>query len=138
MQNHPSLSEETFSLGRMLSTPVPNRLLEETARLPATPARVLLVVVRMTLGWHAGSRSERRASATISYRDILRATGLRSPVAVSSAVDYLVKAGIVETMAEDGTALDTGADRRRNRAALRFRIARRFVEERCGQACGKP
>jgi len=121
---------ESFNLSYIRSTPVPNRLLEIAARLPSTSIRVLLVVIRMTLGWQAGGRLNRRAAATISYREILHATGLRSAVAVSRAVNYLVRTGIIETVSEDGMSLLTGAERRGRRRPLRFRLVRTFVEER--------
>ena len=119
---------DTYNLGNIRSTPFPNRLLEAATTLPETQLRIVLVVVRWTLGWHGGSRTERKASVSLTYRELLRLIGLRSPTAASRAVGALVSAGILEILTDNGTNLSTAAERRRYPGTLRFRIAPGFVE----------
>lgn len=120
---------DTYSLRRIQSTPFPNRLLDAVLTLPETQARVVCLVVRLTLGWSAGRGGERRASVGLSYARILKAIGRRSPTAVGRAVEALVGCGMLEVLADSGERLETPAERRRYHRALRYRLAPGFVEE---------
>jgi len=125
---HSGQTGDTYDLRSIRSTPFPNDLLDVAMRLPSTEARVLMAVVRLTLGWKAGSGAKRRASVRMTYRDMLTMIGLRSPTVVGRAVGSLARAGILEVVADDGSPLSTAAERRRYHGALTFRVARRFVD----------
>ena len=104
--------------------PIPNRLVDEILpMLRDTELRVLLIVLRQTLGWREGSdtggwRYKRRD--WISHSQMVKRTG-RGSEAISKAVDALVQRGllIVETMA--GKPLVTPAERRRYLGRLYYR-----------------
>lgn len=106
------------------AVPVPNRLFDDVMPgLSDTQLRVLLVVLRQTLGWREGDdrggwRHKRRD--WISQGQMARRTG-RGTVAVSRAVAALVDAGLV--VAEDyrGRPLDTPAKRRMHIGHVYFR-----------------
>jgi len=119
---------DSYDLSKIRSTPFPNRLLETAVTLPQTQARIILVIVRWTLGWKAGSRTERKASVSLTYRELLRLVGLRSPGVVGNAVAALVDGGIIDVLSDDGQLLVTSSQRRRYPGTLRFRISKRFVE----------
>src|SRR5579875_722999 len=97
--------EDTYSLERIRSVPFPTRLLELTLTLPETQARIVLYIVRATLGWKAGSRSERRASFYTTHRALRERVGRSSTVALTQNLEVLVRLGIVEVVTAEGKAL---------------------------------
>jgi hypothetical protein len=102
------------------TTPVPNHLLDEVMpRLSDTQLRVLLVVVRSTLGWQVGNR--RKEKDWISHRQLQARTG-RSSAVVSRAVAGLVAQGMIRvTDANDRELADT-SQRSRNRGHLFYSL----------------
>jgi hypothetical protein len=134
MQQAEGIPREAFQLSRIRSTPFPNALLDRCVSLPETQLKVVLAVVRRTLGWRAGSSGERRASVSMSYRQIMRLTGLKSRSAVGRAVAALIDDGILTASSDYGTPLDTPELRRRHPSALRLGVEPEWVETR--QKCG--
>ena len=103
------------------TTPVPNGLLDGAMpRLRDTELRVLLVVVRQTLGWQEGPSSARRKERDwLTQSQLMRRTG-RASGAVARAVDALVRAGLIEVSDRTGAPLGTPAERRRHLGRLYY------------------
>lgn len=105
------------------SVPVPNALFDELLpRLSDPELRLLLVVVRATLGWReadgrGGWRYRRRDWLT--NRLLARRTGCSS-AAVSRAVQSLLAAGLIRVESAEGEVLATPGARRRNMGRLYF------------------
>jgi DNA-binding MarR family transcriptional regulator len=106
------------------STPVPNALLDGV--MPAlgdAELRVLLVVVRQTLGWQDGADwRTRKERDWLTQSQLMRRTG-RGNQAVSRAVDALVRRGLIEVQDAAGAPRRTPAERRRCRGRLYYRLA---------------
>ena len=115
------------------TVPVPNAVLDVLMpMLRDTELRVLLVVIRQTLGWQEQSGGSRRSNQRkwrdyISHSQLCRKTG-RASAAVSSAIDSLVKQGhiVVEDIA--GRALSTSEERRRHLAHWQRLVGVRVVQ----------
>ena len=105
------------------TTPVPNDLLDRVMpTLRDTELRVLLVVVRQTLGWQDGPDPSRRKERDwLTQSQLMRRTG-RASEAVSSAVDGLVRARLIEVQDKWGRPLVTPAERRRFLGKLYYQL----------------
>jgi len=104
------------------STPFPNVLLDEVMpTLKDTQWRVLCVVVRQTLGWSAG-HGRRRARCWLSQSELKRRTGRQSE-AVSKAIEYLVRRGLLEVATLRRDPLMTAAARRRCGGSVYYGLA---------------
>ena len=105
------------------TTPVPNDLLDQVMpTLRDTELRVLLVVVRQTLGWQDGPDPSRRKERDwLTQSQLMRRTG-RASEAVSAAVDGLVRARLIEVQDKWGRPLVTPAERRRFLGKLYYRL----------------
>ena len=105
------------------TTPVPNNLLDRVMpTLRDTELRVLLVVVRQTLGWQDGpDPSQRKERDWLTQNQLMRRTG-RASEAVSAAVDGLVQARLIEVQDKSGRPLVTPAERRRFLGKLYYRL----------------
>ena len=106
------------------TTPVPNGLLDTAMpRLRDTELRVLLVVVRQTLGWQGDSDPARRKELDwLTQSQLMRRTG-RASGAVARAVDALVRGDLIEVLDQAGAPLRTPAERRRHLGKLFFRLS---------------
>lgn len=87
--------------------------------LSDTELRVLLVVLRQTVGW-------RKERDWLARSQLVVRTG-RSAHAVSRAVDDLVRRGLVVVEDVEGYALATTEARRAARSALYYRAGRRLL-----------
>ena len=111
-----------MSNGRWIprSTPFPNVLIDQVMpRLRDTEWRLLVVIIRATLGWidpHTGLRKERE---WLTNRQLRRRTG-RESAAVSEAVDALHTAKLILIRDGRGNAVPSKADRRRARQQLSY------------------
>ena len=105
------------------TTPVPNRLLDLVMPgLRDSELRVLLVVVRQTLGWQVGvDSSHRKERDWLTQSQLMRRTG-RASEAVARAVDSLVRGGLIDVLDREGTPLTTPAERRRHLGHLYYRL----------------
>jgi len=96
-----------------------------------TELRVLLVVLRQTLGWRAdgaaGSGAYKRRD-WLSHRQLCRRTG-RGSDAVSAAVGSLTTSGLVVVEDAGGRPLATPEERRRCLGRLYFRPGEMWTEE---------
>lgn len=106
------------------TTPVPNGLLDVAMpRLRDTELRVLLVVVRQTLGWQGGpDPAQRKERDWLTQSQLMRRTG-RASGAVARAVDALVRGDLIEVLDRAGAPLRTPAARRRHLGQLYFRLS---------------
>lgn len=103
------------------TTPVPNIFFDVFLRqLKGTELKVLLVIIRQTLGW-ADSKSKigRKEQDWISGSQLEEKTGL-SRRAISLAIDVLVKRELIEV--SDGLNALKEARDRRGKARLYFRL----------------
>ncbi len=105
------------------TTPVPNGLLDRVMpTLRDTELRVLLVVVRQTLGWQEGpDASQRKMKDWLTQSQLMRRTG-RASGAVARAVDTLVQARLISVLDRFGAPLRTSAERRRHLGRLYYRL----------------
>lgn len=94
--------------------PIPAFLVDDLLpTLKDTELKLALVVLRQT--WGRGKPAD-----WLSHSQLKRRTG-RAGEAVSSAVDALVRRGVVEVVNERGVLLSDPASRRRERAKLLYR-----------------
>lgn len=104
------------------STPVPNVVLDQVLpKLRDTELRVLLVIVRATLGWVDPLTGGRKEREWLSSRQLRVKTG-RESAAISQALDCLAKAQLILITDRNGQTVDTPAKRRRLRSKLCFRL----------------
>ena len=92
----------SYRLSAMRATPYPNRLLEYSATLPETQVRLLNVIVRLTLGWAATASGERRATTSVTIRQLRQKVGRTSPAPVVEALAALERAGVIEVTGPNG------------------------------------
>lgn len=104
-------------------TPVPNWLLDQAMpKLRDTELRVLLVIVRQTLGWQAlDDQSRRKERDWLTQSQLMRRTG-RASEALSRAVDGLVRGGLIDVLNREGVPLTTPAERRRHLGRIYYRL----------------
>ena len=105
------------------TTPVPTTLLDRVMpTLRDTELRVLLVVVRQTLGWQVGKDPlVRKERDWLTQSQLMRRTG-RASGAVARAVDALVRRGLIDVLDKEGRPLVTPAERRRCLGRLYYRL----------------
>ena len=105
------------------TTPVPNDIFDRVMpTLRDTELRVLLIVVRQTVGWQAGpGSSQRKDRDWLSQSQLRRRTG-RANGAVSRAVEALVKKGLVHVTDRAGKSMNTPVERRRHLGHLYFQV----------------
>jgi len=105
------------------TTQVPNVILDEwMPKLKDTELRVLLVVVRQTLGWienpETGARKEKD---WISRYQLMKKAG-RKQDAIAAAVDSLIKKNLIEALDAKGNRLDTAQDRQKLGGRIYYRF----------------
>lgn len=93
------------------STQVPNRLFDHHLRtLSAKELKVLLVVLRQTLGW-VDANGNRKKRDWMSQRFFANKTGL-SPKSVSQAIEMLVSKCLITATSETGRELRSPNERK--------------------------
>lgn len=105
------------------STPVPNLLFDIFLKeLKVAELKVLLVIIRQTLGW-SDSRSlrGRKEKDWISTSQLMTKTG-NSRRAISSAIDTLVQKELIEVLDTQGTLL-TNPSNRKGKVHLFYRLS---------------
>lgn len=103
-------------------TPVPNTLFDEL--LPAlkdTELRVLLVVLRATVGWADTTGNGRKRRDWISSREMQKRTG-RGSEAISAAIAALVDIRLLVVEDGEGHILRSAEERRRCLSKLFYRL----------------
>ena len=105
------------------TTPVPNDVLDRVMpTLRDTELRVLLIVVRQTLGWQVGADPARRKDRDWLTQSQLRQRTGRASEAVSHAVDKLVQAGLIIVTDRRGIPKKTADERRRHLGHLYYQL----------------
>ena len=105
----------------MRSTSMPNALLDTyMPRLRDTEWRVLCVVVRQTIGWSTATGA-RRTKDWISHAQLKRRTG-RSGESVSTAIDSLVRQGLLSVEDSRGRQLRTSTSRKNRFGRIYFSL----------------
>ena len=105
------------------TTPVPNLLFDIYLKnLKSIELKVLLVVIRQTLGW-ADRRGlfGRKETDWISGSQLKQKTG-GSKRAITSAIDILTKKNLIEILDEKGNILDN-PEKRQGKTRLYYRLA---------------
>jgi hypothetical protein len=103
------------------TVPVPNALFDGLLpTLRDTELRVLLVVIRATVGWR-DRQGRVKARDWISHGQLVKRTG-RGSEAVSGAVDRLVRYGLIVVEDAAGRLLCTPAERRRYLGRVYYRL----------------
>lgn len=96
------------------TTPVPNEIINGWAKkLSGSELKILLVVVRKTLGWVLDpTTGMRKEEDWINYKQLQNLTGLH-PQAISRAIDKLISDyKLVQARDEQGNVLDTTGKRK--------------------------
>lgn len=103
------------------TTPTPNWLYDVVmATLSDVELRVLLVVIRQTMGWMENKETGmRKTEDWIAHSELIKKTG-KSSRGVSYAIDSLVKKGLIETRDVDGTVLIESETRKRKKIYYRL------------------
>ena len=81
------------------TTQVPNAIIDEMAKFTDAEFRILMLIVRKTIGWH-------KETDYISYTQFHKYTGIKSRTTLSLAVNNLVKKGYVKRIDKRGKSLD--------------------------------
>lgn len=106
------------------AVPIPNRLVDAVLpTLKDTELRVLLIVLRQTLGWREGSETggwRYKKRDWISHSQMVKRTG-RGSEAISKAVDALVQRELLIVETTTGKPLNTPMERRRHLGRLYYR-----------------
>lgn len=90
--------------------------------LTDTEWRVLIVVIRQTLGWMEESdRSSRKERDWLSHSQLKSRTG-KSSEAISRAIENLSRLGLIVVETGGGVPLATPSERRRARTRLYYRL----------------
>lgn len=94
------------------TTPVPNEVMNSwLSKLKGSELKVLMVVVRKTLGWVLNDDTGmRKEEDWITYSQMKAMTGL-SHAAVCSSVNSLIGHALIETRDKDGNVLPTSKER---------------------------
>jgi hypothetical protein len=95
------------------TTPVPNVLFDEHLKdLKLAELKVLLIVIRQTLGWEdKRTKSERKELDWISNSQLALKTG-SSQRSINDAIDVLIKKNLIHVLSQSGDLLDTPGKRR--------------------------
>ena len=107
------------------TTPVPNAILDVyLKKLNNTELKVLLVIIRQTLGWiDRNGKYGRKETDWISGSQLQQKTGC-SKRAISSAIDLLSQKKLIEVLDDYGTVLNTGG-LRQGKMRLYYRTTER-------------
>ncbi len=104
------------------TTPLPNFLLDEVMpTLKDTELRLLLIVVRQTLGWHNKQSGGRKDRDWIARSQLIQKTG-RNSAALSRALEALVSRELIEVRDGAGQMLSSPLQRRKARGRVTYAL----------------
>ena len=120
------------------TVPIPTDLLDRVMpTLRDTELRVLLVVVRQTLGWQVGKDPYlRKERDWLTQSQLKRRTG-RASGAVARAIDALVQKKLIQVLDQNEGLLDTPAKRRRCLGRIYYRMHKQCIETVSNKANSK-
>jgi len=108
------------------TTPVPNVLFDAyLKRLSSAELKVLLVIIRKTLGWSDRQALSGRKEVDWISNSQLQALSGCSRRAISTATESLVKMKLIEVLHENGSLLDD-PQKRKGKQRLFYRITYSF------------
>ena len=104
------------------TTPVPNEVLDVFLKdLKLAELKVLLIIIRQTLGWEdKKTKSERKEIDWISNSQLILKTG-NSARAINDAIRVLSDRKLIEVISQSGDLLDT-PEKRRGQQKLYYRL----------------
>lgn len=112
------LKGETGKMKLAQFTPLPNEIPDsDLEKLTLAELKVLIVILRQTLGWRQPGTERRKCKDWISIRFFQRKTGLGAR-SISYAIASLVTRGLVIAFSTDGHILRTPQDRKGKRKIL--------------------
>lgn len=104
-------------------TPFPNSLIDlYMPKLTDTEWRILVTVVRQTLGWQHDQSGKRRPRVCLSHWQLKKRTG-RQSAAISAAVESLSAHCLIIIRDGTGVLLDSPRQRRSAKTTLYFELA---------------
>lgn len=103
------------------TTPTPNWLYDAMKDMGDTELRVVLTVVRATLGWSEGKGGMRKKEDWITQSQICEKTG-RGHSAVSLALQSAISENYIEARTRGGDLLDTPEKRKNNGGKIFYRM----------------
>ncbi len=105
------------------TTPVPNAVFDKHLKeLKLAELKVLLIVIRQTLGWEdKRTKSERKELDWISSNQLALKTG-SSRRAINDAIQVLTKKNLIEVLSQSGYILDS-PEKRKGQQKLFYRLA---------------
>lgn len=105
------------------TTQVPNVILDDwMPKLKDTELRVLLVVIRQTLGWIEDKKTgKRKEKDWISRGQLMKKAG-RGHTAIAKAVEELTKKRLIEALDGQGNRLETPQDRQKHGERIYYRF----------------
>jgi len=122
-----SSTRYTRGMPLMRTTPIPNIIFDtHLATLKMSELKVLLLIVRQTLGWKVGP-GKRKARDWMSRSYIQKRTGL-SERAISTAIDSLVAMGLIQVTAPRGHLLHD-ARARQGHTKLYYGLHRELLQK---------
>ena len=115
------------------TTPTPNIIFNGLMReMNDTEFRIVMLVVRATLGWEADKETGmRKVEDWISRRQLKEKTGRQSS-ALSKAIDRCVQEGWIEARAKNGDILDTKGKRKGKN--IYFRLGKSILFTTCSES----
>lgn len=93
------------------TTPIPNEFFEHIPTLTHAELRVLLIVLRQTVGWVDAKTGERKIKDRLSHSFILKKTGLYRTI-LSATIQGLIDKNLLIVTDEKGTVLSEAGKRR--------------------------
>lgn len=111
------------------TTQIPNTVLDELMpNLKDVELRVLLIIVRQTLGWIEDFQTGRRKEKDWISRSQLMFKAGRGKTAVGKAVDRLCIEGVIHAYNHENEVLDTSHKRRLNFGKIFYRFNHKYGE----------
>lgn len=101
--------------------PLPSVYYKLLPGITPSETKVLLVILRQTLGWTDKETGRRKEREWISQGQLAKRTGLNRET-VGNAVKGLVQFGVIRVENEAGAVLATPKERRRNQSRTYYRL----------------
>ncbi len=116
------------------TTSVPNAVFDELLpELKGTELKILLIIIRQTLGWtEQGNKEKRKESDWISSSQMQQKTGC-SQRAITSAIEILVRKNLISVYDGYGSLLDS-PQRRKGKTKLFFALTPAFADASAGKS----
>lgn len=107
-------------------TQTPNIILDEWIRLLSGPEfKILMILVRQTIGWEMDKETGRRKEWDwMNIKQIMKKTGIKSDRTISKAIAKLSdELKIIETVTESGFPLESPQKREQHSGKIYYRLS---------------